>query len=248
MATITTATPAPEVPGPVNHFARLFGAVLSPKKTFTDIAQRPSWVLPFVLVCLLSLVVAALLGQKTDWHTFFERQMSQNSRFDQMSQEQKDQILESQTKYAPKLSFALGVVGAAVSVLFITLIYWGALNLLTGAGLKFGTSFGITSHAFVPSLIGSVLATVTLLLKSRGEVDPEHFLASNVAAYLPESAPHWLVVLGQSLDLFWIWSLVLLVIGFGAANPKKVKPGTAFAIVFGLWAVWVIGRVAIAAL
>jgi hypothetical protein len=244
----TTTMPAPEAQAPINHFGRLTGVLFSPKQTFSDIAQRPSWVAPFVLLCALSLTVGVLLGQKTDWRGFFERQMSQNSRFDQMSQEQKDNILERQTTWAPKISFAFGLVGAALTILLMTLVYWGAFNLFRGAGLGFGTSLGITAHAFVASCVGSLLAIVILLLKPRGDVDPEHFLASNVAAFLPDGAPHWLAVLGQSIEVFWIWSLALIAIGFAAANPKKIKPAASFGIVFGIWAVWVLAKVAWAAI
>ena len=96
----------------------------------------------------------------------------------------------------------------------------------------------------VPLIISSVLGIVVLLIKHRGDVDPEHFLASNVAAFLPDPAPHWLETLGQSLELFWIWTMALVALGFSAANPKKIKPAGAFLTVFGMWAVWVLGIVA----
>jgi hypothetical protein len=87
------------------------------------------------------------------------------------------------------------------------------------------------------------LAIIILLIKPRGEVDPEHFLASSLAAFLPDDAPHWLEALGQSLELFWIWTLALVAIGFSAANPRKIKPAGAFLTVFGISAVWVCGKV-----
>jgi hypothetical protein len=244
----TTPMPAPEAQASINHIGRLSGVLFSPKQTFTDIARRPSWATPFVLLCLLSLVVGVLLGQKTDWRAFFERQDSQSSRFEQMSQEQKDVMLDRQVQWAPKISFAFGLIGAAVVVLIVALVYWGAFNLFKGAGLTFSGAFGVTAHGFVPTLIGSVVGIVILLLKAKGDVDPEHFLASNVAAFLPDGTPHWLEVLGQSVEVFWIWTLVLVAMGFAAANPKKIKGGSAFTIVFGIWLVWVCAKVAWAAL
>ena len=153
-------------------------------------------------------------------------------------------MVENQVKYAPKFSFAIGLVGAAISILLMALVYWGVFSLFTSGAINFGTSFGITSHAFVPSIIGSLLAIVILLIKARGDVDPEHFLASSVAAFLPEVAPNWLQALGQSLELFWIWGLALIALGFSAANPKKIKTGMALLTVFGIWGIWVLGKVA----
>jgi hypothetical protein len=42
--------------------------------------------------------------------------------------------------------------------------------------------------------------------------------------------------------------MVLAAIGFSAANPKKIKPAMAYSVVFGLWGVWVLAKVAWAAL
>jgi len=223
---------------------RITGVIVNPKRTFAEIARRPTWVVPFVTLCVLSVMVSGLLAQKTDWRSFFERQMSKNSRLDQMPQDQKDRMIENQVKYAPKFAFAFGVIFTAVFVLLMTLIYWGAFNLFYGAALTFKAAFGIVSHAFVPLVISSLLAIIILVIKPHGDVDPEHFLASSLAAFLPDDAPKWLEALGQSLELFWIWTMTLAAIGFSAANRKKIKPAGAFLTVFGLWAVWVLGKVA----
>ncbi len=247
MAT-TTSMPEPGPQASIGTIGRLTGALFSAKRTFADIAAKPSWVAPFILCCALGLVVGFLLGQKTDWRAFFERQMNQNPRAEQMAQDQKDRMLEAQTTWAPRISFAFGLVGTALTILVVALIYWGAFNLFFGAGLNFSQGFSITSFAFMPVAVSSVLAIITLSLKSRGDVDPEHFLVSNVAAFLADDAPKWLSTLGQSLDLFWIWCLALVAIGFAAATPKKIKTGSALGTVFGIWLIWVLARVGWAAL
>src|ERR1700688_1495779 len=75
-------------------FGRMTGVVVTPQRTFTEIARRPAWVVPFLALCVLSIIVSGLLAQKTDWRGFFERQMSKNARFDQVPQDQQDNLLE----------------------------------------------------------------------------------------------------------------------------------------------------------
>jgi len=228
----------------MSALSRMTGVIVSPIPTFAEIARRPTWLVPFFTLCVLSIVVSGLIAQKTDWRSFFERQNSKNARFDQMPQDQKDRMVENQVKYAPKFAFALGIVGTAIFVLFVTLVYWGAFNLFNGAALNFKTAFGLVSHAFVPLIISSLLAIIVLLVKPHGDVDPEHFLASSVGAFLPDDAAKWLEALGQSLEVFWIWTLALVALGFSAASPKKIKPAGAFLSVYGIWAVWVLCKVA----
>jgi hypothetical protein len=240
----TNPIAVPESQPETGALGRMTGVIVSPARTFAEIARRPTWLVPFLTVCVLSGVVSGLIAQKTDWRSFFERQMSKNARLDQMPQDQKDRMLESQVKYAPTVAIVFGVIFTPIFVLLVTLVYWGAFNLFTGAALGFNTTFGVVSHAFVPLIVSSLLAILILLIKPRGDVDPEHFLASNVAAFLPDNSPKWLEALGQSLELFWIWTLALVAIGFSAANPKKIKPAGAFLTTFGIWSVWVLGKVA----
>ena len=133
---------------------------------------------------------------------------------------------------------------APIAVMFIVaLVMWGAYNLLGGANTNFGTSLAITSHAFLTGLVSSVLYLLILYLKPYGTVDLDNPIAANVGAFLPEDAPKWLMALGTSLDLFSIWTLILLAIGFAATNPRKLRGGKAFAIAFSVWAVYVVSKV-----
>ena len=121
-----------------------------------------------------------------------------------------------------------GAVFVPISVAIFAGIYMAAFNLFSGAGVRYGQSFAITTHAFLPTVIVNVLALIILPLKSYGDVDPENIVATSLKAYLPETMPKPLLALGGSLELFWIWCLVLVAIGFAAANPRKVKPGSRF--------------------
>jgi len=53
----------------------------------------------------------------------------------------------------------------------------------------------------------------------------------------------WLTVLCKSFDLFTIWTLVLLAIGFAAVNPRKLKGGKSYVVAFSVWGVMVAVKV-----
>jgi hypothetical protein len=120
---------------------------------------------------------------------------------------------------------------------------WGAYSVLGGASTNFGTAFSITAHAFLTGLVSSPLFILILYLKPYGTADLENPIAANLAAFLPDQSAKWLVALGKSFDVFTIWTLILLAIGFAAVNPKKLKGSKAYAIAIGVWAVLVACRV-----
>lgn len=85
-----------------------------------------------------------------------------------------------------------------------------------------------------------LVRTLLSLLSLVAGVSPDSFsfqnpLASNPGYFMnPADSPFLYSVL-SSLDIFLIWTLVLTAVGFTCVS--KVKPGTAFAIVFGWWIV-----------
>jgi hypothetical protein len=60
---------------------------------------------------------------------------------------------------------------------------------------------------------------------------------------LPDESAKWLVALCKSNDIFSIWTLILLAIGFAAVNPKKLRGGKSYTIGFTVWAAFVVIRV-----
>ena len=244
----TTSMPAPEAAAPISPIGRIIGVFTSPKQTFTSIAEKPSWVAPMLLMMILAVVVGGLLNSKMNWAQYIRHKAEENPRFEQLSEDKKDEAVAGQVKFWAGFSYAVGAVAIPISILIFACIYMVAFNLFRGAGVRYGQSFAITTHAFLPSALTSILAMIILPLKTYGDVDPENIVATSLKAYLPETAPKTLLALGSSLELFWIWCLVLVAIGFAAANPRKVKPGAAFGIVFGLWAVLILAKVAWAAI
>jgi hypothetical protein len=184
----TTTMPAPEAQAPVNHFGRIIGVFVSPKQTFASIAERPSWLAPLVLLVVLGTSVGALLNTKMNWGEYIRHKAEENARFSQLSEEQKDQAVAGQIKFGSNFSYGAAVVAVPILTLFYSLIYWGTFNLFSGAGLRYGTAFGVTTHAFLPTAIANILALIILPLKSYGDVDPENIVATSLRAYLPEIA------------------------------------------------------------
>ena len=244
----TTPMPVPEeVQAAVSPIGRVFGVLFSPKSTFEDIVRKPSWLLPVLLTTILSVAVSFSINQRINWREFMSQQIEKSPRAAQLSAEQKQQQIEAGAKFSPPFTYAIGVCGPILATLIIGLVMWGAYSLLGGISTNFGTAFGITSHAFLTGLVSSPLFILILYLKPYGTADLENPVAANLAAVLPEDAAKWLVALCKSFDVFTFWTLILLAIGFGAVNPKKLKGAKAFTIAFTVWAVYVVCRVGWAA-
>jgi hypothetical protein len=227
----------------MNHFARLTGVFFSPAATFADIAAAPTWIVPTVVLVLFSLVACVSLNQRMDWRSFVGQQIEKSPQGANLSAEQKEQRIDAGAKFAPIMTYVFGVPAPAVVILLVAAVMLGAYNLLAGAGVKFSTSMGIVSHAFLPTMVSTAIFLLVLFLKPRGTFDLENPVATNLGVLIPEDAPKWLMKLGISFDIFSFWMLILIAVGFAAASPRKLKFSKAFGIVLALWAVFVVVRV-----
>ena len=245
MATTTAGMPdpAPEAQAPVNHFGRMVGVFFSPGATFADIARRPSWIIPVIVSTVIALVTFGIMNQKVDWRDVAMKRIEESSRASQLSAEQKQQQAEMGAKVTPYILYATGLVIPTLFVVVVGAVMLGAFNLLGGAGTNFSTALGIVSHANMVLNVSSILLIIILFLKPPGTLDIDNPVATNLAAFLPEGTAKWLLALGKSIDIFTIWILVLIGIGFAATNPRKLKTGGAIGIAFAVWLAFVVCRV-----
>ena len=239
----TNPVPAPEAQASLSPFAWVIGVFFSPGKTFEDIVKKPSWVLPVVLMTVLGLAVGFVMNRRVDWREIASKRIEASSRASQLSAEQKEQQLAMSEKISPAIAYCIGLLAPILIAVVVGGVMLGAFNLLGGANANYKVSIAIVSHAYVVSIISSLLFILVLFLKPPGTVDIENPVAANLGAFLPDGTSKPLMALGAAIDLFSFWTICLIGMGFSAFNPKKLKTGGAIGIVFAVWAVYEVVRV-----
>ena len=245
MAT-TPVTTAPEPQAAISPVGRLFGVLFSPGKTFEDIVRKPGWIVPLVVLVVLSLGASIVFVQRVDWRDVISQQIDKSPQAAQLTAEQKEQRVEMGSKVAPIVGYVGGAVFPACILVLTALVMWGAYSLLGGVNAGFGTSFSIAAHAFMTAIVSTPIFLLIILLKPRDAIDIENPVATNVAAFLPGEIPKWLFTLGKQIDVFTIWTLILIGIGFAAVNRKKLSAGKSVGIALSVWLVYVVIRTGIA--
>jgi hypothetical protein len=245
----STATHAPDASG--GSISRIFGVFFSPKETFASIAQRPTWLTPVILSCIVSLALIAVFTHHVGWRHTIEKQDQASAataaRMDQMTPQQREQMIGLQMKYAPDVAFAAAVIGPFLGVLIVAALFLALFNVVYSTPMSLKTSMGVVAYSFVPRILLALVAILVIFLKDPSQVDLQNPLASNPGALMASDTPQWLITLAGQIDFFSIWVIILLAIGYRAVNPKKVSMIGALGSVVALWAVYVIIRVAVAA-
>jgi hypothetical protein len=225
-------------------FGRMIGALISPEKTFRSIAERPTWVVPLLLLILISVFVGYEVGKRVDFEQQIRQQMAEQGQT--ISEADLQKSLEFMEKFGKVLFLAPAIFSPAI-YLVIAVIFLVAFRL-AGSEITFGQSFSVFLHAMVPWLVHGLLSLPLILRQET--LDPEAMqrggvLMSNLAALAPEGSGKVFLALLASLDLFTIWALVLLIIGYRVV--ARVSTATAAAFVLTLWLLYLAGKLGITA-
>ena len=239
----TTPTAAPDnAPASKGALARVVGVFWEPGNTFRDIVARPGWWLPLVLMIVIALIFMSVFLTQIGVDAMLQQQMAANSRLQQLSAEQQAQALALQKRIVPPLMFVSVVAIPPLLYLATALVMMFAYRLLADSQVTFKQSFGITVHAFLPSALSAILAIVVIMFVHPADFDVNNPLMTNAAWLLGDAPAAWLKALASSLDLFSLWILALLAIGF-ATTKRKMGFGQAFLIAAIPWALYVLIKV-----
>ena len=241
---MATETPgAAPSPAGDSDFARLPGAIFSPGRTFEAIARRPSWLLPVILWVGCSIALSAVLIPRIDYDKLIRARIEKSGRT--VPEDQVQTIVERQKRIGPIIGYALAAVAPLAVALVVALVLWGAFRAF-GWDATYPQALGATTHAYVPSILGSLL--LIPLVARQDTMDPSALgdLLRSSLGFLVERDQKVLHSLLSSIDIFSFWTLALLVVGFSAAS--KVSKKSAAAVILSLWGVFVLARAGLAAL
>jgi hypothetical protein len=195
----------------------------SPTRLAANIAEEPTWVVPFVIVLVAAFTLSVL--------TFDYQIEHQRAEYEKIMRDRgQEEDLESLFAKTPRRRILGGVfpVAASVVVILVASAVLNGVASVAGGKIGFRRMFALYAHL---SLIGVVGQLIRLpLVFAKGSVD----VRTSLAAFAPSlSLTSPLGVFLNMVDLFAIWMLVALTLGYDALGHMGVRKSAA--IVFGLW-------------
>jgi hypothetical protein len=244
-----TSPPPDRELAPLSEGRRLLNIFFAPSKTFTDLRRSANWWAPFLIIVIVSTSFVYVVDQKVGFRKVFENliqlQPKQADRIERLPADQREALMRKQAAGTRIVSYAFPV---ALLVLYTVTagILFASIKFGANAEVNFKTLFALVVYSRLPALIMPLLAILSLVAGVSGDAfNLENPAATNPGYFLDPSASPVLRTLLTSIDVFSIWTMILVAIGISCIS--KVKRGTAFAIVFGWWLLLLLIRVGWAA-
>jgi len=242
---VELAAPAPPQEPKPNSFSRIAGVFFAPGETFASIVRRPDFVVPLVILLVVSLLTGVIIAQKVDFKEIAREAVEASPRASRMPADALEKQVNMMGGFMKVAAYGSPVFSVLMLVILAAILF-AAFKIFGGEG-EFLQALSITIYAWYPNLIRAIVSVAALLSKkSLTMYTMQNPVASNIGYFInpklhPIAAAFW-----GSIDLFTIWTLILLIIGFAAMSRfSRMKSAV---IILSLWAVKILFSVAAGAM
>jgi hypothetical protein len=226
--------PEVEEPKPRNFFSRLGGVYASPRDAFGEIGRAPRVFVPLIILLIIGVLAGFYVSSKLDLESAMVSQLESAVKEGRITQQQ----MEQQLAVTSKLAKVAPILVTPFYTLLIVLVIAGyakLFSIFSGAESPFKSLLSVTIYVLIAiTVIQSGLTILVMQLKGPGEVDLAHvnsIVASSLGAVLTsvlgdDALPKFVIGLANAVDVFRIWMIALLAIGYSVVS-QKLKTGTA---------------------
>lgn len=223
--TVPPSPVAPEPAAPGGFFQNLIDVYFAPREAFTRIVRRPSFWLPLVGWLALSIGFATVWMNRMDPREFMKNTLEEQGQWDKIPADQREQILETS---AGRMK-TFGMIGPALAPPVMLLITAGVLlgiyRFFYASEVTFKQALAICAWtSFAVALLTTPLLLLVMNLKGDWNLNPQNVIQASPAAFVDkEAVAKPLYALLSSIDLFSIWTVFLLAVGFAVASRRKTS-------------------------
>jgi Yip1 domain len=225
----------------------LFKVLWSPGEVMFSLSKNPRVLVPMVFLCLSSFVTGIVLVTKVPAAELALRAIERSPQGANLSDEQKERIRQRVNSPAiQSFTIATTALGPLVIVLTVTVIYFAVFTMIGREG-GFKAFFSISAFAFVPTAFRQLTVVLNAFFIPPSSIMPDELGSLSPAVFLDRDSVSPVVFAGVNMiDIVSIWTLSLLVIGFGYVTRKSLSKATRAGTVFGVFLVYVVFRLVIA--
>lgn len=212
--------------------AVIFTSLVEPGHGLARAVERNRALTAVLLATLLSLLATGLILPRIDQEAVAAGQLSPD-----MTQHEREEATQTAVKLHKVKSWALAAATPLALAFLVAFALWLGFRT-AGARTAFKPTFTVAAHALVPQALHSLLIAPAAI--AHAPVTPaqlDTLLPSSLAAALPASLPPAALAAASALDLFTLWSVVLL--GTGMARASGASRLRAFAVVVILFLAYV---------
>lgn len=229
-------------------FATLVDLWFQPRRSFEGIVRSPRFWAPLFAHLALVVAFSSVWLQKVDPGEFMKTQLVESGRWDRMPPEGRERVVGGSGGFFRTMAGVGAFIGGVGFPLLVAAILLFVFRFFYASDVDFRRALAISAWSFLAvGLVSTPLVLLVMHLKGEWNLPPPDVFQAGPALLVERGAtarPLWALL--QGLDLFPLWTVALLAIGFAVASRRSTV--SALWGVAVPWVLIVLGRAAFAAL
>lgn len=199
----------------MNDFSLAAQLVTSPSKAFTELRERPRFVLPLLLICFSTVALICWYYLAVDLEWLKDHMLSANPRMASIPEADRARIMSSMTRNRMLWS---GVIAAGIGIVVIMAVqalYLLLAGKITNVQYSYKHWFSLTAWSGIPTLVGAATGAIMLVMQgSNLQADPGslQMLSLNELFFHRTMGERGYTLL-SSANLLSIWCWFLAIVG-----------------------------------
>lgn len=244
-----------EEPARMGPLSRLTGTLFSPGETFTDVNRKPTIIAPMIIAILTVIAGSFFFTWRAhpDWDRIIRTQVRKQA--EKTGQTIPEDQMQQRVEFGKTIAKFFPIIGAVFTpVVFVIVAGVFALGLMfIQAKTTFKKILSVVSWSWAATgVVQTIVTMASLMVKSEEDLrdldpsQPGAIVPTSLASVMSGGSAAMKSLAG-SLEIFSIWYLILLVIGFAAiAGSRKITSGKTATVVFGIWIIYVLCKAGLA--
>ena len=188
----------------MGFLTRIFGVFFEPKKVFSFLNNKPSWLFAFLLILIIGAIIAEIILPQS---LLQQKEIFSNIPRFSSSPEMLEKMTEVTT--GARISTIVGeIIKTLIGLFLLTSLVYFFCNIILGGDSSYKRVLSVVTYTSFITVLGAILKTPLILAKNSADVQ------TSLALLMPEGDFTKIrFMLLSALDIFSIWQLILIAIG-----------------------------------
>jgi hypothetical protein len=222
-------------------FNNLINILTSPKEAFVSIKEKPTVLVPLILIVLSLASLQWGYFNAVDREFLIDQLVEQLQAFSNASE---SQIRENLENMDPSSRAIQAAVSIAIIMPLIMMLYAGYLSLIskfTYDEIRFKQWFSLSAWTGLPSLFIALAGWVVILTNSDGMIGTNDIQPLSLNSLIFQTDGPFESML-SSLNVLQLWSLALSALGYQHWTGKSLAKSTAiviapYVVIYAVWSI-----------
>ncbi len=223
----------------MSHLINIF---LEPGKVFADLKEKPTFIVPFILVLVATLALTFMYFMKVDSSWFIDHTLMAGGKEMSAAEIAQAKSFMPGAKMMGYISLVSTPIVMAI-VVCIAALYYLLAGKITGSAIGFKQALSLTCWSSMPMLLGAIVGLIGVIMMS-----PQTGLESLMLTHLDPLVMHLPIdspwkQLATSFDLLSFWNIFLVALGWKTWGKTSWAEAITVAIIpsvliYGGMALW----------